>query len=333
MVPGRQKPRCPQASTICGSSCTRFVLSATRSLCSTSRSSVFRSTMSDNPTSMSAGDDASQTTPAGQTSPPKDQSDQSTAQLNVQHDDPAMSLRQKALLTLRRKPLAPSHAPTAAPTLPQRPVSDTPTITLDYGQEEPSVATSAVSKPSNGLPSSTSTTHPTHITASESIPIMPRSDPPKKPEQPPPAQPSTAADISMREEGEISDEEPEPEPKPPPKAPASRKETSKSTGNSSRKPKTPPPPPPTAASTTNKAQPPKAPTPKPSVVIKAEPESPRPSLASRVGPPAPVSPAKTVVATSPSSARKRRELVLDEEHVRPGLSSSSNYHSLLSIKL
>lgn len=273
-------------------------------------------------------------TPAGQTSPPKDQSDQSTtAQLNVQPDDPALSLRQKALLTLRRKPLAPSHAPAVAPTPPQRPVSDTPTITLDYGQEEPSVATSAVSKPSNGLPSSTSTSDPTPIPEPASIPIMPRSDLPNKPEQPPLAQPSTAADISMREEGEISDEEPEPEPKPPPKAPASRKAPSKSTGNSSRKPKTPPPPPPTSASATNKAQPPKAPTPKPSVVIKAEPESPRPSLASRVGPPAPVSPAKTVVATSPSSTRKRKELVLDEEHVRPGLSSSSNYPSILLIKL
>lgn len=194
--------------------------------------------MSDNPSSTSAGEDVSQTTPAGQTSPPKDQSDQSTtAQLTVQPDDPALSLRQKALLTLRRKPLASSHSSTATPTLPQRPALDTPTLTLDYGQEEPSVATSVASKPSNGLQSSTSVSQPAPVPASAntSIPLMSRTDLPKKPEQPPAVQPSTPADISMREEGEISDEEPEPEPKPSPKAPASRKAAPKSSGGPPRK--------------------------------------------------------------------------------------------------
>ncbi|OBZ68743.1 hypothetical protein A0H81_11119 [Grifola frondosa] len=57
-------------------------------------------------------------------------------------DDPAASLRAAALLTLkskRRKPLSASDAP--------RPVAVPPSIQLDYGQEEPSGASSIASSP------------------------------------------------------------------------------------------------------------------------------------------------------------------------------------------
>ncbi|TFY76191.1 hypothetical protein EWM64_g7818, partial [Hericium alpestre] len=111
--------------------------------------------------------------------------------------DPASQLRQAALLTLkskRRRP--PSAADTSYGSLPpSRPLAvESPSIMLDYGEEESSAAPHAATAPA-----------PTPSPPSPGKEATTKTDTPQAAQE----------DVSMREEGEISETEEEP-PRPPP---------------------------------------------------------------------------------------------------------------------
>ncbi|KAA1469905.1 hypothetical protein DENSPDRAFT_835590 [Dentipellis sp. KUC8613] len=115
--------------------------------------------------------------------------------------DPASQLRQAALLTLKAKrrkaPLAPEQL--LPPILSRPVVEETPSITLDYGEDD-----SAPTQPS--APS-------TSAAVGKSQPSSAQLGSAK-------GDSSATQDVSMREEGEISENEDEPSPSAPPQAPA-----------------------------------------------------------------------------------------------------------------
>lgn len=239
---------------------------------------------------------------------PDDPSDQA----NAPGADPASSLRQAALLTLRsrRKPHTGSDLLAGLPSRPTRATASS--IVLDYGQDEPSSAPpSSVAPPAARPPSALPAPVSAHV---------PLSAPPHTPVQKvAPSIHAAQEDITMREEGEISDNEGPPSPPQPPPRRSPPKETA-----SVPKPSRNMPPsglvsssphstflhpasisqPPTAKTDQTFSQPPTPRTP------------PRPSLVERLAPVSPIS------IKSDTFQLENPAYLVDANHVRPGLNSS-----------
>ncbi|KAI0320540.1 hypothetical protein OF83DRAFT_1169245 [Amylostereum chailletii] len=220
--------------------------------------------------------------------------------------DPAQSLRQAALLTLRnnkrRKP-ATSLADASITGLPTRPtLAAAPTIQLDYGQGDSST------------PVSTSEPSPTNgpVNPLKSPPPVNRSEP----------TPSKDEDVSMREEGEISESEEEP---PPPAPPAPKPAAYGKT------PFVKPSSPPAVANPSRLLPAPVMATKKdkPNGAIDMRPIARlphRPSLSESV----PASPN----AAKPEQTKMGPPYVLDSGHVRPGLTlTQEQYNTVKDITL
>ncbi|PSR71919.1 hypothetical protein PHLCEN_2v12129 [Hermanssonia centrifuga] len=206
----------------------------------------------------------------------------SGSDLSSAMDDPAASLRAAALLTLKSNRRKANTGNEVPVGLLPRPVSTAASIQLDYGTEEPSF----------GASSTASIT-----TTSAAIP------------RPAPAPEPMEVD-EVREEGEISDSESTPGHKSPPQQPANPRATPPNPRSRHQ-----PLPPKLSLNESSAASPAiKLPTTAP-IAVKTEPAP--ATLDQSVGPTS-----ATISAASHRSVSYPNEAMLvDEEHVRPGLSS------------
>ncbi|THH08443.1 hypothetical protein EW146_g8988 [Bondarzewia mesenterica] len=243
-------------------------------------------------------------------------SDQSVSTLGSE-SDPASSLRQAALLTLRSKRRKATAASVSSTSLSSRPTPTTSaSIVLDYGQEEPSSeAASFVA------PSTSSTLVPVLAPSSgSSVTEPPPSRPPRKGETSVP--PVQEEDTTMREEGEISDNEGPPSP---PKRLHQISSSLDATGVS-QTPRTLATSGPAPAAAHLPTSPPILVSQRP--VVKTEPASLR--LGTPSPPPRPTLPDRLVLATphdASADSFRLDDYLIDVNHVRPGLSMTHEQYT------